>query len=101
MVPPEKQLMEDGVPCLKSRVRDSRTCLKGCHVGAGFNILGVALDIKRLRWVEDRKTGQAPVTGNGSNVHLCMLLQIGSSAGWDSWVLFQVQELLGIKHMKR
>lgn len=51
--------MEDGVLCLKGRVGDSWACLKGCHVGAGFSILSMALDIKRLGWVEDRKTGQA------------------------------------------
>lgn len=57
MVPPDEHLREDGVLSLKSRVRDSWTCLKCCHVGAGLSILSVALDIKRLRWVgrqEDR-----------------------------------------------
>lgn len=91
MVPLE-EMREDLVPCLKSRLRDSYW--KGRHVGAGFSIVSVALDIKRFRWVEDRKTGRAPVTGSGSKVHVCMLLQIENSAGWDSWVLFQVQELL-------
>lgn len=84
MIPPEEELRVDGVFCLKSRVGDSWACLKGCYVGAGFGILSVAMDIKRLRRLEDRKTGQAPVTGSGSNVHLCMLLQIRHSARWDS-----------------
>lgn len=53
-------------------------------------------------WVGGRQEDRTgSVTGSGRNVHLCVLLQTRSSAGWDPWVLFQTRELLGIKHMKR
>lgn len=35
-----------------------------CCVGAGFSIVSVAPEIKRLGWAEDRKTGWTPVTGS-------------------------------------
>lgn len=52
-------------------------------MGAGCGIFNVAPEIRRCGWVEGRKLGQAFVTGSDGNGHPCMLMQIGSSAGWD------------------
>lgn len=83
--------------------RKSWAALKGCQKEAGFSIFSVAWEIKRCGWVSGthRKTGWGPVSGSGQNGHLSTRYQMQSSAGQESRVLFQVYELLGIKHKKR
>ena len=40
-------------------------------MGAGCSTFSVALEIQRLGWAEERKTGQAVAPGGGGYGHLC------------------------------
>lgn len=60
----------------------------------------MALGIRALGQVEDRKTGQASLLEVEAMGTCACSYTLGVLLG-GTLVLFQVQELLGIKHMKR